>query len=274
MPTNCKVPPYYMRHAVTFLSFVGENILSTQDNLFEVLQRFDRRFVVDSHINWFQLSVAQENLKTAFVIGTTASKEASPLRFVLETPGLVPKVRQNVFMFGGKDPTPEDIEPGITIPRLLLARLDEHAPTAINMAGVRQFEEKEKRTWDTSESIAEEKAKVLALLGVSRVEEVGTVVWSPKDAELRTGIERDRGTCFSDFWKSNDVSLRAYARLLLVSRRARNEFAEADNPNVFGDADLVQDALFLNAGILSKDRAVQKMARFCGVLCGEVPQEV
>ena len=74
------------------------------------------------------------------------------------------------------------------------------------------------------------------------------------------------------FLESNDVSRYAYARLLLASRKARGEFADADYPAVFGDRDLIQNALFLSAGILSGDKAVKKMARFCNLACFEVPR--
>src|SRR5439155_23654486 len=132
---------------------------------------------------------------------------------------------------------------------------------------------KGKAKWDTSTSIAEEKAKVLALLGVSRIEEVvEPKARRVKDEAFRLSIERGRNQCFKDFWKSNDVSRCAYACLLLASRSARNEFADVDYANVFGDWHLVQNALFLNAEILSRDNGVKRMAKLCGLPCFERPR--
>ena len=72
MSANCKLPPDYKRHAITFLSFYGKEKLSTQENLFEAIQKFPRRFVVDNNIDWPDLSTATENVDTAFILGTTA----------------------------------------------------------------------------------------------------------------------------------------------------------------------------------------------------------
>jgi len=89
--TNFMLPAECMKHAITFLSFFGKEKLSTQGNLFEVIQKFGRRFVVDNHIDWFGLSGMPENSNTAFILGTTADKESSPLRLLLEDKSGTPK---------------------------------------------------------------------------------------------------------------------------------------------------------------------------------------
>ncbi len=269
------LPADYRKHAITFLSFWGKEELSTQENLFEVIQRFARRFVVDNNVDWLELSAAPENADTAFVLGTTADKEAWRLRALLETPDGTPKIRLNVFMFGWRSPTPKDILCGHRTPLLLISRLDEHLTKILDMDGLRKFDQqaKGKAKWDTSTSIAEEKTKVLALLGVSRIGEAAEPkARRVKDEALKMSIELERNQCFKDFWKSNDVSRYGYARLLLASRSARNEFADVDYPHVFGDRYLVQNALFLKAGILSRDNSVKKMARFCGLPCFDLPR--
>src|SRR5712692_1480883 len=104
MPTSSRLPADYKKHAITFLSFWGKEKLSTQENLFEVIQRFSRRFVVDNNVDWFELSAATENADTAFVLGTTADKESWQLGALLENQDGSPKIRPNVFMFGWKSP--------------------------------------------------------------------------------------------------------------------------------------------------------------------------
>lgn len=278
MSTSSRLPTDHKKHAITFLSFWGKEKLSTQENLFEVIQRFARRFVVDNHVDWFGLSAAPDDANTAFILGTTADKEASPLRLLLEGKAGTPKVRQNVFLFGMKSPTAYDAFYGHRTPLLVISRLDAHATVIRDMDGLRKFDQPrgDKTKWDTSQSIADEKEKVLSLLGINRIEEVAQLPNRRlKDEELRLSIERERPKCFKRFWESNDVSRFAYARLLLemkrTSRQARKEFAKADYPHVFGDRDLIQNALFFSAGILSRDKGVKEMARLCGLQCLEIP---
>ena len=273
------LPADRRKHAITFLTFWGKEMLSTQDNVFEQIQKCDRRFVVDNNIDWFELSAAPGNANAAFILGTTADKESSPLRLLLERGDGTPKVRDNVFLFGMKSPTAQDVLCGHRTPLLVISRLDAHATRIRDMNALRQFDQPGggKAKWDTSESIAHEKGKVLALLGVNCIEEVVRLPnRESKDEELRRSVERERSKCFKRFWESNDVSRFAYARLLLgadrLSRQARREFVERAYPNVFGDRDLIQNALFFNAGVLSKDRGVKKMARLCDLLCSEMPR--
>ena len=151
------MPADYKKHAITFLSFWGKEKLSTQENLFEVIQRFARRFVVDNHVDWFELSAAPNNANAAFILGTTADKEASPLRLLLEGKAGTPKVRQNVFLFGMKSPTAHDAFCGHRTPLLVISRLDAHATAIRDMDGLRKFDEPsgDKTKWDTSQSIGQ-----------------------------------------------------------------------------------------------------------------------
>jgi hypothetical protein len=263
-----ELPPDYKKHGITFLSFLGEERLSTQDNLFEIIQIFGRRLVVDTHIDWFDLSAVPTNANTAFILGTTADKETSPLRFIFENQSGNAKIRPNVFLFGMRSPPPEDILAGHRTPLLIISRLDTHATAIRDMVGLRKFEKPGggKSKLDTSQSIAEEKTKILSLLETSAIEEAGlTENRSLKDRELRMCIERECERCFKDFLKSIEVARYAYARLLLTSQKTRSDFVKIDYPNVFGDTHLIQNALFFNAGILSGDKNVKKMARFCGI---------
>ena len=51
--------------------------------------------------------------------------------------------------------------------------------------------------------------------------------------------------------------------LLIKDRNARTRFERQGSVNSFCDAALVKDALFWNAGILSGDRGVSRIAGFC-----------
>ena len=42
-------------------------------------------------------------------------------------------------------------------------------------------------------------------------------------------------------------------------------FSDPDYHNVFGDLQLIQNALFFDAGFSSNDKALKTMARFCGL---------
>jgi|GEM_PF-2121590 len=270
MATPPKLPPDFRKHAITFMSFLAEEKLSTQDNLFEVIQGFPRRFVVDSHIDWLEFSAAPESADAAFILGTTISKEASPLHLLLETKTGAPKIRNNVFMFGLKAPGPKDILAGHRTPFLVITRFDAYATRVLDIQGLRKFDQQgvNGTKWDTSKSIIEEKSRVLALLEANSIEEIGaTGEGQAKDSALRLRIDQQRQKCFKDFWKSDEVSRYAHARLLLASRVARTEFARTDYMNVFGDRYLIQNALFLNTGVLSNDKNVRKFARFCSVRC-------
>ena len=269
-PPGFQLPSDFMKHAITWLTFAGKEKLSTQENLFDAIQSFERRVVVDNHIDWFGLSGKPENSKTAFILGTTADRESSPLRLLLEDLSGKPKVRKNVFMFGMKSPAHEDILAGRLAPLLVISRLDEYATAILDMDGLRKFDQPggEKSKWDSSRSINDEKQKVLDLLGIKNVGEIAQLAETQMlDEKLRVSIEQQKGKCFKRFWESNDVARLAYCRLLLwrhhVSRKTRKEFEKQINLNVFGDFHLIQNALFFNSGFVSNDEAVRKMGEFC-----------
>src|SRR6266404_840788 len=217
---NRKLSADYREHALTFLSFYGKEKLSTQGNLYEVIQKCERRFVIDNNIDWFDLSAVPGNSNAAFILGTSADKEASPLRLLLERKDQTPKIRLNVFLFGMKSPTAEDVLAGHRTPLLVISRLDAHATKIRDMNGLRKFDQAGggKAKWDTSESIGDEKRKVLSLLGINSIDEVLRLRdRDSKDTELRLSIEREKPKCIGRFWESNDVSRFGYARLLLCS---------------------------------------------------------
>lgn len=224
-----KLPADYKKHAITFLSFDGKEKLSTQENLFEVVQGFGRRVVVDNHIDWHALSSKPKNSKIAFILGTTVDKESSPLRLLLEDVDGNSKIRPNVFMFGMKSPSVEDEFFGFSIPHLVISRLDSHATVLRDMDRLRRFEQKcgDKASWDTSKSLAEEKRRVLQLLGINQITDVHLMPErDSKRDEVKHLIERDRPKCFKRFWESNDVARYAHAVLLLGSKDVSKKGSE------------------------------------------------
>ena len=50
-----KLPADLKEHAMAFLTLDGDEMLSTQNNLFEVVKRFAGRFVVDNNIKLVQV---------------------------------------------------------------------------------------------------------------------------------------------------------------------------------------------------------------------------
>jgi hypothetical protein len=277
MTSNFKLPADGAKHAITFLTPNGKEKGSTQGNLFEVIQKYERRFVVDNHIDWFGLSALPENSNVAFILGTTTDRESCSLKSLFEDKTGKPKVRQNVFMFGmqsPKRPTQQEVLAGHLpplTPDLVISRLDEYATLVLDMEGIRKFEQPdgEKKKFDSSWSIADERKNMLSLLSVNRIEDIEQMPELPdrqmKDDKLRLEIERKKPKCFKRFWESHDVARFAYSRLLLFSGKARNEFSKPNYPNVFGDLHLIQNALFFNAGFASDDWAVKKMAIHCGL---------
>ena len=272
------MPANGAKHAITFLTPYGKEKGSTQGNLLEAIQKYDRRFVVDNHIDWFGLSRLPENSNVAFILGTTTDREICSLKSLVEDKTRKPKVRQNVFMFGmqsPKRPTQQEVLAGRLpplTPDLVISRLDEYATLVMDIEGIRRFEQPDgdKGKFDSSWSIADEKKKLLALLSVNQIEEIEQMPELPdrqkKDDEFRLEIDRQKPKCFKRFWESNDVARLAYARLLLFSSKLRGEFAKPNYGNVFGDLHLIQNALFFAAGFASEDWAVKRMATYCKLL--------
>ena len=260
---------------MTFLSFWGKEKLSTHGNLLDAMQSFDRRCVVDTHIDWIKLTGLPQNANTAFIIGTTVDHEIPNLKALLLKRDGSPKARQNIFHFGMKSPTTADIRAGHTTPMLVIVRHDPELPNLLDMDALFKFDAKRaagKIRWDNSQSIVDEKGKILSVLGLEHIDAVRQLECSREKAdELQAFIDVERSRCYKDFWKSNDVIRRAYARLLLCTEKARGEFQKPDYTNLFGDCHLIQNAMFLNAAVLSRDKDVKKMARFCHVPCSEVP---
>ena len=85
------------KHAVTYLSLDAQHLHSTKENLFDSIQHYKRRYIVDTHIDWFSMSGIPENQRIAFILGTTLDKEISRLHHLIETSdGKLSAVTQSV----------------------------------------------------------------------------------------------------------------------------------------------------------------------------------
>jgi hypothetical protein len=266
------INPKYRNHAVTVITYFGKLLLSTKDNLFEVITGMDSRYLVDSQIPWETLSALPKNANKAFILGTTVDKERpSSLSLFENKDGL--KVRLNVFLFGMKNAAPEDVPIIGKAPQLWIQQLDAHCFDVLNRKAMIAWE-KAGKIWNDSQSVNEEKIETLKLLGVSSIVQLEQETYETRQAKHHSLTERirvERGSCFKDFMMSNQVSRYAFARLLLNRRKARNEFSAPSKRHLLGDMQLIQNALFWNAAVLSHDGGVRMMAQFCGIKCRKTP---
>lgn len=92
------------------------------------------------------------------------------------------------------------------------------------------------------------------------------------DSELRERVRTGAVCSVRDYELATFVSLGAFALHLKDLRRGghqeRLDRFDRNDPHVFGDAELLQDALFLGAGVFSDDRTdVGNLAALLGVPC-------
>jgi hypothetical protein len=247
------------------MGFSGQNLLKR-------LQSMDDAYVVDSNIDWLSISGRATASRTGFVLGTTFDKEVYRLQAIFQRPTGERKTRENVFLFGMNFPSDRDVLGGIREPYLMMSLLDKNFLDWVDIEGVRNFDSMRAK-WDTNYSVRASKGKALSLLKIQAIDELGRPSQHLQlDDSLKATIERERPQCPLDFWRSEEVAMHAFARLLIRSQRARNEFT-SEGPNLFGDEQLIQNALFLGAKILSKDNNVHTMAGYCGVRCfRDLPQ--
>jgi hypothetical protein len=250
------------------MSFFGKIFVAPKENLYDIIKGMEVRYVVDTHVQWETLSVHPQHQNKAFILGTTITKERDrPLSFFENHKG-ERKVRENVFIFGMRNATPEDVAIGWIKPTLWINRLDENCFDAWN----REEMTKNERTkiWDDSKSVNEEKQTVLELVGVEKindVEQFGRQERESKKAELVNKICAELPKCPKDFIMSIQVSRYVYAILLIFKEAARNNFSKPAYRHVLGDMQLIQNALFWDAAILSEDWQVRYMAPLCKLKC-------
>ena len=124
------------------------------------------------------------------------------------------------------------------------------------------------------ESIRAEKDVIRSIIGVTNIASLP----APRElqgqrADLLAFIRAGVPACVNNYLKAVDIARHCYALLLIEKIAIRNEFAwpVPDYDNVFGDTAAIQNALFLEAAILSEDKPLRRMARYAGLGCVRSP---
>ncbi|MFA6288570.1 MAG: hypothetical protein WC661_14395 [Opitutaceae bacterium] len=94
-------------------------------------------------------------------------------------------------------------------------------------------------------------------------------------AQLQAAVNRNKPHCYANYALSGETSLLCYAMHLAELRQMmqqtpsaakRVDHFETNSANLFGDAELVQEALFLSCGIVSNDETdVGAMSAIAGI---------
>jgi hypothetical protein len=252
----------WLRHACLYMNLYGvpldgSKILSPSGTkLWDELQSFKYRFVVDNHSPWEKFAKDETYADVAFVLATTALNEKNKLFALCEDAQGHRKAFQNVFLFGAE--IDEVTEQGYMVKgRLSLERLDRDTISLKDKAKLDTIGTLEsefnplgfKRPKEESDKELE-RLKVLRQLG--------------QDV-LQKEIEAKAQKCFKDYRLSTEVARMSLALLLEKEPAARHTFDRNRSANSFSDAGLLKDALFLRAWIWSEDGGVRKMATYCNV---------
>ena len=218
----------------------NEKLPSNEEDLFAIIQKMDRRVVWDSN-----LSLPDPiDTRHAFIVGQTADHEGD---FWLRSQ--VKRGNENLFSFGV-------VNYLHCFPALEIRRLRKDLVTAINKrkGGIPKPDEH--------------------YSPLSRLEEVQVIVES-----FLWGVDR---------LKKEIADLRPYSNgsyhiSILLARRCAALLLHEDapglkpkvdeewrklfdnHPNVLGDTMLIQNALYFDAQILTKDTGAQRMATYCGL---------
>jgi hypothetical protein len=217
--------------------------------------------LVDTNFPWEKAAGADEAAGFAFVIGFTVATEKSARKILMS--GESPKIFRNVFLFG-RNPLSVD-------PLFILERLDEYAVDARDPAKLQRPSQQ-----NSNLALRDERQAILSILGLGQLSEVKQrKLWVEANARLRGGLHSRRGASFRDFRTSIEASREAYACLLFEDQGVRNEFLDEEKRNVFGDLELIQNALFFGAELLSANyKHVGFMAELLGLKCwGRFPTE-
>ena len=218
------------------------------EDLFQVIMGMDR-VVIDSCAEWKQRSLREP--ERAFILGRTIDNEADNLEGVFFNKE-IKGGRRNVFLLNA---TPFNGLAVISIDRLdthfkaifrgTLPRLGEMSPT-------------ERTKWN-------DPAKRRHLR-----DSVAQTVATLSSEILRARIKATVPQAFKNFVVSCNIAEWAYSLLIQeTSHRDKTELTKFNNNHerLFGDTQLIQEALLLKASILSDNIHVQRMASYCGIKC-------
>jgi hypothetical protein len=247
-----------------------EHVLDRED-LLAVISGM-RRYMIDTNAESIAKSEASkpENFDKAFIIGQTLMDERDDLMKLLFD-SRTDISNNNLFTFGMNEFSGRRF--------LTLARLDEYHRSTFDEQKLAD-ESRRSATKTDAKSIARKQARMEDIRSMkdSLVKNLelpsvknrpAAAIAEQKKASLLRAIRANAPSCLLNYWNSVDVACKCYAVLLLerddIGDKTRSEFNKAENPNVFGDARVVQNALCLSSHILSRDKGVKRMVEYIGL---------
>ena len=243
-----------MEHSCTAIDLQGNVVFESKgENLFHQIQK-RKIYVVDSQQPWRQ--IARTHKDWSVVLGVTVFNEK---RQVAEMESLVDPTLEsetdNLFAL-----TPNDSDASrLTIE---LHRMDRKFCIVYKMEIASDW-------WKSLENRnTDVKRTVLNLLGFPTAQSL------PKPSDLNEVRNRltefvnsKKQSCPLDWDLCSKVSVICYAIELARNRKLQTEFFKPKYHNVFGDVVVLQNALFLNADILTGDKPLKRMASYVGKQC-------
>lgn len=267
-----------LSNAASFYTLEGVNVLNygvAPTNLLAVIDGMER-YVVDGNSPWKAAAAKKEISGKAFIIGDTVQSEHPNLKGTLF--GTKTDIsNNNLFIFGVAPPS-------IGSDLLLVRRMDEHYrsifdESLLDLESARpetrtdaKFIERRQRQ---ARNTAELKNDILRRIGIRDLGDIPKrqqeSFCAAKKAELLEDVRATAAQCRRNYRLSCEVASLCCAALLMEwdeddqGVKARKDFVKPNYPNVFGDIRILQNALYLNANILSWDKAFKLMTGYVGL---------
>ncbi len=233
--------------------------LYPKDDL-EARIRNSKCVVVDRNPPWAKISMMPENRDTIFVVGRTVLDEEETIEHFFKEKMFAAK---NIVLM-----VPYPDNNGFEIHLHLLDEVMNDILSAESRNAIKDKTEKYQQWRKTRLShIAFEKQEILKILRVNDIAELGETKLDNIAIirQLAAYIMQYSPRCHYHYGLAAEVARRCYAVLLAANfGKIRKEFQEG-KINVFGDTMILQNALFMNAGILTGDKALIEMAGYGGV---------
>lgn len=219
------------------------------EDLFNVISNLDR-VIVDNNAEWKERSLKEPN--RAFILGRTISSEAHNLEGVFFNEK-VKGGRKNVFLFGVAGLNRHTV--------IEIQRIDIHLKAIFRrpLPTLDETTPAERAQWNDPQKRLQQRDRIEKIVGDFSSE------------SLRQKIKATAPLAFKNYETSWIVAEWAYALLLQETghkdKREREKFTN-NHENLFGDTQMIQEALFFNARILSGNtQHVWRMASYCEIRC-------
>jgi len=259
-----------VEHSFTIMTFQGEVFCHPlrPENLFDEVWN-KNHYVVDRNVPWAKIAAKPENLDKAFILGKTMSDEEPNTKALLFSPK-VKSENNNLFVLGLIDLNQRRV--------IILERIDKEYRSVFDPKSLSASSSESGRKtdakmvqweYDRKRTIEHERRQVLDLLGVKTISDLPPPEHSVElMKKLVAFIKSNARRCLFNWELSAYVARHSYALLLAEHfPKIHEEIAEREYWNVFGDTQILKDALFLEAGILSGDKALARMGGYCGLEC-------